>query len=187
MTTPENSSDKKTKPKLDVKASRAGLRTIAFFEAAKGVLVLFVGFGLTAYLHHDARHVVENITHHFHLNPAHRMSAIFIQAVEKASDINLWMLSFGALGYSLLRFLEAYGLWTQRVWAEWLAIVSGGIYLPIEFYELYRHATIMKVIITVINIGTVAYLVWQRLTTQRLESQRDPKRETLPASSNFLV
>ena len=40
--------------------------------------------------------------------------------------------------YSSLRFIESYGLWRQRVWAEWLAIISGAMYLPLELYKLVR-------------------------------------------------
>jgi len=82
--------------------------------------------------------------------------------VQKASDMNLWLLAFGALAYSLVRFIEAYGLWRQRVWAEWFAIASGGIYLPFEFYEIIRHVTIIKIAITTTNILIVVYLFWQR-------------------------
>jgi uncharacterized membrane protein (DUF2068 family) len=40
--------------------------------------------------------------------------------------------------YSAFRFVEAWGLWWQRRWAEWLALVSSGIYLPFELYEFLR-------------------------------------------------
>ncbi|MCZ7627423.1 MAG: DUF2127 domain-containing protein [Candidatus Methylomirabilis sp.] len=41
-----------------------------------------------------------------------------------------------AAGYASVRFVEAYGLWLERRWAEWFAAVSGGIYIPFEIYEL---------------------------------------------------
>lgn len=155
-------------PKIESK--RMGLRTIAIFEAAKGFLVLFVGFGFTALLHHDARHFIEALTRHFRLNPAHHITAVFVTALERASDINLWLLASGALAYASLRFVEAYGLWKQRPWAEWLAIASGGIYLPIEFYELAVHVTAIKVGITAVNLAIVAYLIWERITASRRNS-----------------
>ena len=61
-----------------------------------------------------------------------------------------------------MRFIEAYGLWQVRAWAEWFAIVSGGVYLPIELYELVRHATGVKAVVLVVNTGIVAYLVYFR-------------------------
>jgi uncharacterized membrane protein (DUF2068 family) len=157
-----------TEVKKHSTGDRFGLRTIAFFEASKGFLVLFVGFGLTAYLHHDAKHLVESVTHHFEMYPTHH-SAVFIRAAKKASDMNLWLLASGSLGYSLLRFAEAYGLWTERVWAEWLAIASGGLYLPFEVYELTVRVTVIKLVITSLNLIIVAYLVWERLKAKKLK------------------
>ena len=49
-----------------------------------------------------------------------------------------------ALTYSAIRFTEAYGLWRERRWAEWLSAVSGAIYLPFEIYELAGGITPLK-------------------------------------------
>jgi hypothetical protein len=54
-----------------------------------------------------------------------------------------------------LRFAEVGGLRFHRVWAEWLAAQSGGIYLPFELYELYELAngvTALKVATPTINL-----------------------------------
>lgn len=40
-----------------------------------------------------------------------------------------------------MRFVEAYGLWRERRWANWLAAISEGIYLPVEIYELFARVT----------------------------------------------
>ncbi len=47
--------------------------------------------------------------------------------------------------YSGARSVEAYGLWFERRWAEWFALISGAIYLPVEIYELRRHVTEIKI------------------------------------------
>jgi len=44
--------------------------------------------------------------------------------------------------YVTLRFIEAYGLWYIRPWAEWLAIASGTIYVPFEALDLLRRPVI---------------------------------------------
>ena len=68
-----------------------------------------------------------------------------------------------AFAYAAARGIEAYGLWRLRAWAEWFAIVSGGIYLPVEVYELIRHATPMKTAIFVTNVAIVLYVAYVRL------------------------
>lgn len=57
-----------------------------------------------------------------------------------------------------VRFVEAYGLWRERRWAEWLAIVSGGIYLPIEIWELSQGITWPRLLLFSVNFAIVAYL-----------------------------
>jgi uncharacterized membrane protein (DUF2068 family) len=145
----------------------AGVRAVAVFEAAKGLLVLVAGFGLLSLVHRDAQHAAETIVRHLHLNPARHYPRVFIQAAGAVRSSRLWLLAGGAFAYSLVRFIEAYGLWCLRPWAEWFAIVSGGLYLPVEVYELLRHPTRLKGAILVGNLALVAYLLYVRSTAHR--------------------
>jgi uncharacterized membrane protein (DUF2068 family) len=72
------------------------------------------------------------------------------------------LLALAALLYSSMRFIEAYGLWRIRAWAEWFAIVSGGVYLPVELYELIQRATAVKAVVLIVNIAIVGYLIYFR-------------------------
>ena len=47
-----------------------------------------------------------------------------------------------------------------RKWAEWVALVSGVAYLPLEFYELCNRATWVRGSALIINGIIVLYLVW---------------------------
>ena len=91
--------------------STKGERLIAVFEAAKGTIVLLVGFGLLAVVHQDAQSVAEELVYTLHLNPAKRYPHIFLEAAERYSDVRLWLLAALAFGYVALRLAEAYGLW----------------------------------------------------------------------------
>ncbi|HYA38120.1 MAG TPA: DUF2127 domain-containing protein [Candidatus Methylomirabilis sp.] len=146
----------------ETRGSARGLRTVAAFEATKGLLVLVVGLGLLSFVHYTAQHVGEEIVRRFHLNLAHHYPRIFIDTVTHEEDSHLRLLAFAALLYSTLRFIEAYGLWRMRAWAEWLAIVSGGVYLPVEIYELVEHATAVKAAVFTVNAGIVGYLIYVR-------------------------
>lgn len=140
--------------------SPKGIRTIAIVEAVKGVLVLFAGLGAFALLNHNVQAVAETLVRHSRVNPASHYPRVFVEAAGKLHDPELRLLAAGALAYSLVRFVEAYGLWRQRLWAEWFAAASGAIYLPLEVYELFREVTWLKLAVFVINCGVVFYLVW---------------------------
>ncbi len=145
-----------------IRESATGLRIVAIFEASKGVLVLLVGLGIFSLVHQGAQNVGESIVERFHLNLARKHPRILIYAATHLDNSHLRLLAIAALIYSIMRFIEAYGLWRMRGWAEWFAIVSGGVYLPLEFYELIHHATVVKAAVLVVNAVIVAYLVYFR-------------------------
>ena len=138
--------------------THVGLKAAALFEALKGLMVILAGLGLLAFVHHDAQAFAERLVHQLHLNPARHYPRIFIEAAGRLTDARIWLFATGAFAYSALRFAEAYGLWRARPWAEWLAIVSGGVYLPAEVVALVHRPTILKAILLVLNALLVAYL-----------------------------
>jgi len=144
--------------------SPGGLRVIAMVELSKGALILLAGFGLFSLVHHDVQQIAEEIVRHFHLNPASRYPRIFIDLAGRLSDTSLWRLAAFAFFYAGLRFVEAYGLWRGRRWAEWFAVASGAIYIPIELFELLAGVSWIKVLTFAVNMGIVSYVglsLWQ--------------------------
>lgn len=145
--------------------TRQALRTIAAFEAFKGLLVLAVASGVLALAHHDLHRLAVHLVAHLHLNPASKYPSIFIAAAQHVQDTRLTLLALGAAAYALLRFVEAYGLLRGAAWAEVLAAVSGGIYLPLEVLELARHPGWLSVGTLLVNVVVVAvavYALWER-------------------------
>jgi len=143
------------------------VRLIAVFEALKGTLVVIAGFGLLSLVHHDLQATAERLVRHSHLNPARHYPRVFIEAASHTSDSRLRSLAALAFLYAVVRFIEAYGLWHMKVWAEWFAIIAGSLYLPLEVYEIFRRVTWMKATVLLINVFIVAYLVRVRLLSRR--------------------
>ncbi len=147
--------------------SGRAIRIVALFEGAKGALVLLTGFGLLALIHKDVHQVAEQIVRHFHLNPARHYPRIFLDAADRVTDMQLWTLSFAAICYAAVRFAEAAGLWLRRRWAEWFGFISGGMYLPLEMYEVFRQATWPRVTVLAVNLVVVLYLLVELVRTDR--------------------
>jgi uncharacterized membrane protein (DUF2068 family) len=72
------------------------------------------------------------------------------------------MLALLGLAYTTVRLVETYGPWHGRAWAEWFAIITGGLYLPLEVYELLRRASWVKAGVLAVNVPIVVYLVRAR-------------------------
>jgi uncharacterized membrane protein (DUF2068 family) len=143
---------------------KGGLRTVAVFEAFKGVVALVSAYFLISWIRHDVdfEYAASHILFSLHISPNHRWSREFLNAANQISGINLAMIATIAIAYATLRFAEGYGLWRQRAWAEWLAIVSGCIYIPFEIDRVIRRPNALHWTILGINILVVLYIAWVR-------------------------
>lgn len=140
--------------------NKQGLKPIAIFEACKGLLALLVIFGLHELAGLDLQHLIENIFSHLHLNPASHLPSAMLNAAAQFSNMNMVFLATAGLLYSLIRFVEAYGLWHSYRWTEWFALVSGAIYLPFELYEFITKTSVLSAILFFVNLSIVVYLFY---------------------------
>lgn len=156
---------------------------IALFEAAKGAFALLFGCATLALLHRDLGALALRLIKDLHLDPGHKYPRLFIELSASATDSQLWLVSGLAFVYALFRLVEGYGLWRERTWAEWVAFLSGTLYLPVEIYELSQKITWIRVSILLINTGVVifmAQLLWRSL---KAKSTAHPRK--LPESTGF--
>jgi uncharacterized membrane protein (DUF2068 family) len=153
-----------------------GLRTVATIEAAKGVLALLLGFAFVEILRRevDLQEAALNLLYWLHIDPDRRMAHALMRLAERASETHVATVVLLVLLYSSLRFLESYGLWRQRIWAEWLAIISGTIYFPFEIRALIRHPTAFHWAILLINIVVVLYVAYVRWEDIQQRRNRAP-------------
>ena len=138
---------------------RGGLRAVAAFEALKGALALLAAGGLFYLIPRDAREIIVELVGRLHLNAGKRYPNVFARIVEDTSNAELWTIACLVVVYAAVRFTEAYGLWRSRRWAEWLAAVSGAIYVPFELYELSRGISWIKLAALAVNLAVVALMV----------------------------
>jgi uncharacterized membrane protein (DUF2068 family) len=153
--------------------TQKALRSIAAFEAFKGAVVLLAGFGVLRFLGRDAQQLAEQLVHWIHLDPANQYAKLFIQWMAEVTNTRLWLYAGFAALYATVRFVEAYGLWHERRWAEWFAALSGAVYVPFELYELIHRASWLKFTTLVLNLIVVAYMVWL-LTESRRRRLKPP-------------
>jgi uncharacterized membrane protein (DUF2068 family) len=151
-----------TRPKQQDTAHLKGLRTVASLEFIKGVLALIAVAGVLSLLHRDTWDVVESILGFLHINPERHLAQVLLDRADRITDKNLWQVAALAFAYATLRFVEAYGLWRARPWAEWLAFGSGCLYLPFEILELARRPSLIHAAILAINLIIVVYMLYLR-------------------------
>lgn len=147
-------------------AHRRALHAIALFEAVKGLAALAAGIGLLGLLHHDIHHLAVALLWRFHLDPALPYPAILLHYADLLSAIDLRTLAPVALAYVGVRFLEAWGLWRGKTWAEWLGALSGALYIPLEVAHLAHRTNLINAAVLLANVVIVGFLalqLWRRL------------------------
>ncbi len=166
-------------------AAEKGIRAIAVYEAVKGLIGLLAGFGLLALINRDISDFAEDLIGFLHLNSEGRLANRIVETITKLNPANIKIFFAIALVYATKQFIEAYGLWRLRAWAEWVAIASGLIYIPIEIYELIHKPTFTRAAILIFNIGIVVYLYSFRKGQQHEKEIHESQiQSSLPNTSN---
>jgi uncharacterized membrane protein (DUF2068 family) len=153
----------------ELTAKRRTLRPIAVFEALKGIAALAAMLGLLSLVHRDVRHLAVELIGHFGMNPVAHYPSILLHYADLLSMTELWpvMLLLGA--YTAIRFAEAYGIWNDRAWGEWLGALSGALYIPLEVRHFLHRSSAINGIVLAVNVAIVCILAL-RLRSRRAHS-----------------
>ncbi len=141
-------------------AQRRILRLVASFEFIKGVFVLLIGLSAILLVHKDAWVIAESLLALLHISTDRHSAQLFLDFADDITDARLWAAARLAFVYSALRFTEAYGLWKQRTWAEWVAFGSGTLLIPLEIRQLLRGVTLLRSAVFVGNLVIVFYMLY---------------------------
>ncbi len=147
---------------IDERSSPAGLRAVATFEALKGSAVLLLGITLLI-VHRHAEDFAASLLFHLHMDPDRRMAQLLMDTASRVTDARVLTIAAAALTYCSVRFVEAWGLWNRRIWAEWFALLSGTMYLPWEILKLIERVDWERIGVLVINVVIIAYMLYIRI------------------------
>lgn len=112
---------------------------VAIYELVKGLVAL--GVAAIIFVGHDklqwiswvvsqALHRIMGMALHHQIEALNHYAWVANQNWQKA----FWIV----VGYALLRFVETYGLYRDKIWAYWYSVLGYGMFLPLEVYELYQ-------------------------------------------------
>jgi uncharacterized membrane protein (DUF2068 family) len=136
-----------------------GLRLIAVFKLLKGLALLALGIGALRLLHKDVAEVIEHWINVFEVDPHNYFIHKILEKLANVDDHRLRVLSAGTFIYAAIFFTEGIGLWFRKRWAEYFTIITTSSLLPIEIFELVKHASWGKWFALLINLAVVVYLV----------------------------
>jgi uncharacterized membrane protein (DUF2068 family) len=142
------------------------LRVIAVFKFLKAALLIALSVGAFRLLHRDVGEFAEHWVRQFGLDPGNRWIDRALARVASLRPEQIRKLGLGGLLYAGLFLAEGIGLWPQKRWGEWLTVIITGSLAPLEIYEIYRHPTVVRVAVLVINVAVVGYLIYRIRSTK---------------------
>ena len=137
------------------------VRLISLVKLLKAVLLIAVGVGAMKLLQADATKVLEQWAAKLPLGPGSRYLGRVILEETSLTPNKLKDLAVGSFVYAGLFLTEGIGLWLVKCWAEWFTVIITCSLVPVEFYEIYRSPSAIKVLVLIINIAVVGFLLYR--------------------------
>ena len=132
---------------------------IAIFKLVKCLLLVATGIGALKLLHKDIGEIVQRTVDVLRVDPDNRYIHGLLVKTLSLNDRTLKEISAGTFLYAGIFLTEGTGLLLRKRWAQYFTIIVTGSFLPLELYELARHASLAKLLVILINIAIVAYLI----------------------------
>ena len=110
-----------------------------------------MGFGVIRLLHKDIADVLLRTVTALRFDPENRIINVLLEKSALLSPERLKEISFAIFLYAALDIIEGIGLVLEKVWAEYFTLILTGSFLPWEMYEIIRHVTILKIVLTLLN------------------------------------
>lgn len=142
------------------KKAPIGIRMLAGVKIAKGAALACLSLGVFDLIHKDLTAVAQRFVQVARISPENKYVEIALEKlglVEPSTLVRLGMLS--AL-YASIQLIEGLGLWFGAAWAEYMVVISTGIFVPEECIGILRHPTWLRLAILVLNAAILVYVVW---------------------------
>jgi uncharacterized membrane protein (DUF2068 family) len=137
-----------------------GLKVIALFKAVRGLIAFLLGVALIIGVHYGVMDSIGELPI-FNETLSEDISVTkLLLWFDNTTNDQFLLIATGMLGYALLRWIEATGIWFNKTWAEYLAVLTGCIYLLMEAVEFVRKPSIAISLIFTVNLLVVIYLCW---------------------------
>jgi uncharacterized membrane protein (DUF2068 family) len=145
---------------------------IGVMHLLKSVLFLLLGIGAVRLLHKDLVDVVTHFIESLRFDTDGPLVSLLLDKVALIDPHRLKEISVGIFAYAIIDAIEGTGLVMRKTWAEYVTLILTASFLPWEFFEILRHVTWIKIVITIINILVVLYLAYH---VQRRARQHNKK------------
>ena len=151
-----------------------GLKLIAGAKIAKGAALACLSLGVFDLIHKDLTAIALRFVQIARISPENKYVELGLEKlglVEPATLVRLGMLS---VLYASIQLIEGLGLWFGAAWAEYMVVVSTGLFVPEECLGLIHKPSGLRLALLGVNVAILAYVahvVWNRYRERRSSRQ----------------
>jgi len=142
------------------KEAPLGIRLLAGAKILKGVVFCFVTLGVFDLVHRDVTGLALHYAQLLKISPENRYVELLLEKLGLVDPPTIRRLGELSGLYATVELVEGLGLWFGAVWAEFVVVISTGIFIPEECLSLNRHFTWFRLSILLINAAILAYVAW---------------------------
>jgi uncharacterized membrane protein (DUF2068 family) len=151
-----------------------GLRLIAAMKILKGAALAGLSLGFFDLIHRDLTEVAKHFVQVFRISPENHYVELALTKLGVVDPKTLRQLGVLTAFDGSVQLLEGLGLWFGAWWAEYLVVISTGIFIPKEGMATYAHPTWVRITILVLNVAMFIYVA--QLVFKRHMARRTAKR-----------
>ncbi len=145
------------------------LLTIALFKLFKATVMVAAGVAAIVFRKTDLARVMTHWVNYVRLDPHNRFIDPIIDRLHLITPQTMEMIAGGTFFYAIMFAIEGFGLYFEKVWAEYLVLIDTAVLLPLEIYEITRKPDVLRIGILVGNVLILTYLIYLRLKAHRLK------------------
>ncbi|NNM88698.1 MAG: DUF2127 domain-containing protein [Phycisphaerae bacterium] len=145
------------------------LLTIALFKLFKATVMVAAGVAAIVFRKTNLARVMIHWVNYLRLDPHNRFIDPIIDRLHLITPQTMEMIAGGTFFYAVMFAIEGFGLYFEKVWAEYLVLIDTAVLLPLEIYEITRKPDVVRIGILVGNVLILTYLIYLRIKAHRLK------------------
>jgi len=151
-----------------------GLRCIAFLKIAKGAALAGVSLGIFDLVHRDLNQIAVDFIAFARVSPENHYARILLEKAGLVEPGTLIKAGIATSLFASVLLLEGLGLWFGAWWAEYVVVVSTGLFVPEELWACVQRFSWTKIGVLAVNTAILVYIV--RIVWRRYRERRERKR-----------
>lgn len=142
-----------------------GLKLIAGAKIAKGAALACLSLGVFDLIHRDLTDLAQRFVQVAKISPENKYVELALEKIGLVDPSTLKRLGMLSALYASVQLVEGLGLWFGAAWAEYMVVISTGLFVPEECLGIIHHPSWIRLTILLLNaviLVYVVYVVWHR-------------------------